>query len=208
MTYENQKKIVEALIFASDEPVSDQKIAGFVDDLTPKQVEAIVDVLNQEYATTHRTFFITRVAGGYQFHAHKEFAPWIKKLYKGRRRPRLSQASLETLAIVAFKQPVTKVEIDNIRGVNSSGVIKSLLERNLIVISGRAESVGKPLLYNVTPEFLKYFGLNSIADLPKPQEIEELLGQREEDTEVPEEIVEMLTQLEASEQNHDGHAPE
>ncbi|HEX9653183.1 MAG TPA: SMC-Scp complex subunit ScpB, partial [bacterium] len=98
-----QKQIIEALILASDVPITDTKITGIVDELTPKQVKEIVDELNSEYAAANRSFFITRVAGGYQFNTHKDLASWIKKLFKGRSKPKLSQAGLESLAIIAFR---------------------------------------------------------------------------------------------------------
>lgn len=202
MDHDYQKLIVEALIFSSDVPLSEAKIAAYVDGLTNRKVVQIVEELNQEYSRSQRPFFITRVANGFQHNTHKEFAPWIRKLFKGRAKPRLTQASLETLAIITFKQPVTKTEVDAIRGVNSSGVIKNLLERNLITMTGRAETVGKPLLYATTEDFLKYFGLNNISDLPKPKEIEELIGRSDKDEEISEELIAALTELEAAQQNN------
>ncbi|MCG8608567.1 SMC-Scp complex subunit ScpB [bacterium] len=171
-----QKQVVEALIFASDVPLSDSKISSYVEELTPKVIRDAVKDLNSDYSETKRAFRITKVAGGYQLNTGKEFTPWIKKLFKGRARQRLSQAGLESLAIVAFKQPISRTEIDAIRGVNSGGVLKNLLERNLIAIAGRSSAVGKPLLYGTTSEFLRYFGINDISDLPKPKEIEEIMG--------------------------------
>ncbi len=196
-----QKQVVEALIFASDTPISEQKIAGYVEELTPKQVKDLVEQLNAEYARSQRAIFIARVAGGFQITTREEFAPWIKKLYKGRARPRLSQAALEALAIIAFKQPISRTEIDAIRGVHSGGVLKNLLERNLIAIAGRSEEVGKPLLYGTSKEFLRYFGINDISDLPKPREIEEIMGKLEGGGEVSEQILAALTDLEAAKEN-------
>ncbi|MFQ6116483.1 MAG: SMC-Scp complex subunit ScpB, partial [bacterium] len=119
--------------------------------------------------------------------------PWIKKLFKGRARPKLSQAALESLAIIAFKQPISRVEVDAIRGVHSGGVIKNLLERNLISIAGRAQTVGKPILYGTTSEFLRYFGINDISELPKPKEIEEIMGKLDGAEEYSEEIIHLLS---------------
>lgn len=198
MEYEYQKQIVEALIFASDVPISESKISNIVEGLSKEKIKKIVEELNQEYLENHRSFFITRVAGGFQFNSHKPFARWIKKLYKGRARPRLSQASLESLAIIAFNQPISRPEVDAIRGVYSGGVLKNLLERNLISIGSRAETVGKPLLYGTTTEFLRYFGLNDISELPKPKEIEEIMEQAQDKQEISEEVIETLTELEAS----------
>lgn len=196
MDHAFQKQIVESLILASDVPIPDSKIASIVEELTPKAVKDIVDELNAEYSEQKRSFFITRVAGGFQFNTRKDVSPWLKQLFKGRMRPRLSQASLESLAIIAFRQPISRVEIDTIRGVNSGGVLKNLLERNLISISGRADTAGKPLLYGTTREFLRYLGINDISELPKPREIEEIMGKLDASDEVTENILAALTDLE------------
>lgn len=200
MDHAFQKQIVESLILASDVPISDTKIASIVDELTPKVIKDIIEELNTDYSKQKRSFFITRVAGGFQFNTRKEFAPWLKQLFKGRMRPRLSQAGLESLAIIAFRQPISRVEIDAIRGVNSGGVLKNLLERNLISIAGRADTPGKPLLYGTTREFLRYLGINDISDLPKPREIEEIMGKLDANDEVTENILAALTDLESAEE--------
>ena len=132
-------------------------------------------MLNNTYEESGRTFRIIEIAGGYQFATRPDVAAYVSRLYKDRSRRRLSGAALETLSIIAYKQPVSKSDIENIRGVNCDEVIKSLLEKNLITITGRAESVGRPLLYGTTQDFLRHFGLGSMRDLPKPREIEELL---------------------------------
>jgi len=199
-----QKQIVEALILASDVPLPDTKIAGFVEQMTPKQIKETVDELNSEYAAGNRAFFITKVAGGYQLNTHKDLAPWIKKLFKGRSKPKLSQAGLESLAIVAFRQPISRTEIDAIRGVHSGGVLKHLLERNLVAISGRSEEVGRPLLYGTTPEFLRYFGINDISELPKPKEIEEIMGKLNGSQEISAEIIEALAEVETTGEDENG----
>ena len=124
-----------------------------------------------------------QIAGGYQFATLSDYAEWLGKLYKEQGRRKLSQSGVETLAIVAYKQPVTKAEIENIRGVNCDYVLKALLEKELLTVTGRAESVGRPLLYGTTKEFLKHFGLNDITDLPRPREIEEILGESQFETE-------------------------
>ncbi len=187
------KQIVEALIIANDEPISEHKISSLVEELTPGQVKKIVESLNLEYADNKRAFLIVQVAGGYQINTHKTVAPWIKKLYKGRIRTRLSHASLESLAIIVFQQPISRVEIDAIRGVNSGGVIKNLLERNLIRIAGRAKGPGKPLLYGTTKDLLEYLGVNDLSELPKPKEITEIMGKLDAEQGVPENILEALT---------------
>ncbi|MDZ7288516.1 MAG: SMC-Scp complex subunit ScpB [candidate division KSB1 bacterium] len=184
------KRIVEALVFAADAPLSAERILETLGLQNGFDLNSVIDELNREYQESGRTFAIRQVAGGYQIVTKPDYASWIRRLYLGRQRTRLSQAALETLALIAFKQPISRVEIAQIRGVNSDGVIGTLLERRLITISGRAETVGRPLLYSTTPEFLKYFGLNDLADLPKPREIEELFGKEG----MPEELVQALSQ--------------
>ena len=186
------KPIIEALLFASDSPVPIEKMRSIVDGVGAGQIEEIIGVLNDEYKQEARSFHIVGVAGGYQFATYPQYGPWIKKLYRGRRLPRLSPAALETVAIIAFKEPIIRAEIEAIRGVNVEGVLKTLLERNLITVVGRQDGPGKPLLYATTKDFLIYFGLNSIADLPKPRELEELLAR--EETEVGREEVETGTE--------------
>ncbi len=199
MDHDFQKQIVEALIFASDIPISAKKIADFEEELDSRKIKKIVEALNADYQKNRRAFFIANVAGGFQLNTRKEFEPWLKKLFKGRLRTRLSQASLESLAIITFKQPISRVEVDAIRGVNSGGVIKNLLERSLICIAGRSEGQGKPLLYGTTKEFLRYFGINDITDLPKPKEIEEIMGRLDQEDGIGESIIETLTEMESSE---------
>lgn len=197
------KKIVEALIFASDTPINENRIKNIVTELDSTEITNVINDLNLEYDQSGHAFKITRLAGGFQFVTRSEYAQYIKQYYKGRTKSRLTRASLETLAIIAFKQPISRPEIDSIRGVNSDGVVKNLLERNLIYISGRSEQIGRALLYSTTPEFLQYFGVNEISDLPKPKEIEELLGSGQEELpflsdELNEKIVEKISTLDES----------
>jgi segregation and condensation protein B len=175
------KKIVEALIFASDSPITANRINNIITELDSTQINSIINELNAEYDQNEHAFKIVRLSGGFQFVTRSEYAHYIKQYYKGRAKSKLSRAALETLAIIAFKQPISRPEIDSIRGVNCDGVVKNLLERNLIYISGRSEQVGRALLYSTTPDFLQYFGVNKITDLPKPKEIEELLGSAQEE---------------------------
>lgn len=175
------KRIVEALIFASDSPITENRVKNIVEELSISQIQKIVEELNAEYEERQNAFQITRIGGGYQFITRPQFSKYIKKYYKGRSRSRLSRAGLEALAIIAFKQPISRPEIDAIRGVNSDGVVRTLLERNLIYISGRSENIGRPLLYNTSSEFLQYFGINDVSELPKPKEIEDLLGGAQEE---------------------------
>ena len=174
--------VIEALIFASDEVITAgeiinaiRKIDGEEIEITSEDVETCIDSLNEKYKQTEASFKIIKIAGGYSFSTKPDYAKYLGYLSTEKSKRRLSQAALETLAIIAYKQPITKPEIESIRGVNSDYMINTLLEKNLITIKGRAETIGRPLLYNTTDEFLKYFGLNKISDLPKPREIEEIM---------------------------------
>ncbi len=189
------KPVVEAIIFASDGPVTPRMLKNYIEEANGVDFEQVIEALNHDYHNSGRAIQIVKVAGGYQMTTRPEFAAWIKKMYMGRTSNRLSRAALETLAIIAFKQPISKAEVAAIRGVNSDGVIKNLLERRLITISGRGEGLGRPLLYSTTPEFLQYFGINDISDLPKPREIEELFGEGK----YVDQIIEALSSGDASE---------
>jgi segregation and condensation protein B len=175
MAMDSLKGVVEALIFASDEPIPSRQIQDIVEDATPSQIRKAIESLNLEYKQSSRAFQIVEVAGGYQMVTREAYSQWLRRLFQKKIKSRLSQAALETLAVIAFRQPVSRTEVDAIRGVNSDGVVRTLLERKLITLSGRGEGPGRPLLYKTTKEFLRYFGINDISDLPKPREIEELL---------------------------------
>lgn len=137
--------------------------------------DELVDEINEELETTDRPFRIVKIAGGYQFATTPQHGQLVQRLLKARNRKRLTQAAMETLAIVAYRQPLTKGEVDAIRGVNSGEVVNSLVEKGLLTIVGRSETPGKPLLYGTTDEFLRIFGLNSLSELPKLREIDDLL---------------------------------
>jgi len=206
METQELKSIVEALIFAADEPLSEARLRETLELENGFDFGVLIEGLNQEYQSSGRVFTIRKIAGGYQIVTQQNYASWIKKLYLGRQKNRLSHAALETLALIAFKQPISRVDIGQIRGVNSDGVIGTLLERKLVTISGRSEAVGRPLLYSTTAEFLKYFGINDIADLPKPREIEELFSKEG----MPEELLQALSQTDAQLSlpiNGDGETP-
>jgi segregation and condensation protein B len=175
--------IIEALIFSSDDSLGSTEIINAVKgidgeeiEITAKDIENVVDQLNTKYSEGNQSFSIVKVANGYLFATSEEYAKYVGYLSSEKTRRRLSPAALETLSIVAYKQPITKPELETIRGVNSDHIISSLLEKNLITIKGRSESIGRPLLYATTDEFLKYFGLNTLSDLPKPREIEEIMN--------------------------------
>jgi len=174
------RSIIEAVLTASDTPVTAGQLVDLVGgDAGAKQIRQYVDDLNEVYVKTGRAFRITEVAGGFQFSVHHEFAPWIRRLLQ-EKPVRLSQAALEVLSIVAFKQPITKAEVEHIRGVASDGVLRHLMEKGLVRIAGRSDGVGRPLLYGTARDFLKFFGLKTLADLPKVREVEDLLKEEAE----------------------------
>lgn len=170
--------IVEALLFACDQPVPLNRLAE-ITGVDEEQIRTVITTLNQTYADTGRAFRITRVAHGYQLYTLPEYADWIRKLYQHQRVQRLSPAALEVLAIIAYQQPVTKPEIEKLRGVDCSAPLLTLLERGLIVTAGRAHRPGNPFLYRTTREFLRYFGLESLDELPSLEELSSFLAERE-----------------------------
>lgn len=178
MEFETAKEIIEALIFASDAPVTMQRIRAALEEVDAELLERVVQQLNDEYREHGHAFEIRRVAGGFQMFTRAHLAQWVRKYHRGRARQRLSRPALEALAIIAFKQPISRTEVAAVRGVNSDGVFKNLLERNLITMAGRASTVGRPVLYKTTEHFLAYFGINSLADLPSLEEVEALLKAR------------------------------
>ncbi len=174
--------IIEALIFSSDEPISENEIIraikgidGEDTEITSEDLSETIESLNNSYEENGRSFKIKKIANGYIFATTEIFAKYVGYLSSEKSKRRLSQAALETLAIIAYKQPITKPELEQIRGVNSDYILTTLLEKSLITITGRAETIGRPLLYGTTTEFLKYFGLYNLSDLPKPREIEEIM---------------------------------
>ncbi len=169
------KGVVEALLFASDTPLAGARIREVIGEITDEEIHEIVESLREDYRESGRSFDIYTIEGGFQVLSRPEFADWIEQLFVEKRKAKLSRASLETLAIIAYKQPIVKTEIEMIRGVGADGVIRTLMERNLVTITGRAEGVGRPLLYGTTAQFLNYFGLNELSDLPKMEEIREIL---------------------------------
>ncbi len=170
--------ILEAMLMAADRPLGASQIASMLDGLRPGDVRAHVDDLNEQYGRTGRSFKISEIAGGFQFMVHSEYGAWIRRLLKEKAPVRLSSAALETLAIIVFKQPVMKAEVEHIRGVSVDGVVRHLLEKGLIRIAGRSDAPGRPLLYGTTRDFLKHFGLKTLSDLPKVRELDELLNEK------------------------------
>lgn len=165
MDSKEKKDIIELLIFSSGEPInisSIKEITGFPEE----EIKLLLDELIMEYEARNGGIVIKEIAGGYQMITNPQYAGWVKKIKKNINQVRLSMAALETLAIIAYKQPIIKAEIEQIRGVNSDGAIKTLLERRLIRIVGKKEAPGRPFLYGTTKEFLEYFGLKDLTELP------------------------------------------
>ena len=182
-------KMVEAVLFASDVPVEAKKLMEISDGLLDdSKLTEVIDHLNLEYEKTGRTFRIVEVAGGFQFETLQQYGQFIERLYRSKQRPKLTRASLETLAIVAYKQPISKVEIDALRGVDSDASIRTLQNRDLIEVTGRSDSPGKPMLYGTTMEFMRYFGLKDIKDLPGADELASMFDGTEMEESVPEQL--------------------
>jgi segregation and condensation protein B len=173
MEASEKRRIVEALVLSSSEPISAVKLAEIIPYCDAGEVKDLVNELNTEYAEQDRSFEIWEVAGGFQIRTRAEFSGYLQKLQK-ERALRLSQAALETLAIIAYRQPVTRAEIEDVRGVDAGATVKSLLERHLIRIAGQREVPGRPMLYGTTRRFLEIFGLESLKSLPTLRELDEL----------------------------------
>jgi segregation and condensation protein B len=169
-----KRNIAEALILASPEPIPLGRLAKLIPSCTPAKARALVDELNAEYVAQQRAFEICEIAGGYQMRTHSEFASYLRQLQSARPL-RLSNAALETLAIVAYRQPVTRAEVENVRGVDAGPVMRTLLERKLIKLAGHREVPGHPMLYTTTKRFLEVFGLAQLEDLPTLRELEDLV---------------------------------
>ena len=168
------KNIIEALLFASRDPLTQVQVNQVFEPDTPN-LEEIVVLLNEQYNSNRNSFIINKVAGGFQIVTRKQYEYFIKKLLKKSSKFKLSIAAMDSLAIIAYKQPISRYEIEAIRGVDSSGVLKTLLNFELIKIKGRGAGPGRPLLYKTTNKFLDYFGLNRLSDMPKLKEISELI---------------------------------
>lgn len=175
---DNITGIIEALIFSSETPLALEKICASLDGVDKKEVAAALNQLISSYEQRQSGICIQEVAGGFQFRTRPEMASWIKKL-KGTKPASLSPAALETLAIVAYRQPIVKNEIESIRGVDVSAPLKGLLEKKLVRIVGRKDVPGKPIIYGTTKKFLEVFNLKELADLPTMRELKELTGQQE-----------------------------
>jgi segregation and condensation protein B len=172
MNREDTKAIIEALLFTAEVPLTLDKIREIL-KLPKGEIQTLLDELASEYNTMSRGFYLRKVANGYQLRTKPEYSTWIQRLKKVKAL-RLSQPMMETLAMIAYKQPITRVEIESIRGVDSEGVTKSLLEKRLITILGRKDVPGRPFLFGTTAKFLEVFGLASLKDLPPLENIDQL----------------------------------
>ncbi|UCD85389.1 MAG: SMC-Scp complex subunit ScpB [Deltaproteobacteria bacterium] len=180
MNTDEIKAVIESLIFVSENALSVDEIKKVLEGEEKSRLKQALDELVAEYGQMDRSFSLQEVAGGYQFRTKPKFASWIKKL--NRTRPtRLTQPALETLAIIAYKQPILRSEIERIRGVDTGGVINTLLLRKLIKIMGRKDGPGRPLIYGTTQEFLETFGLKNISELPTLRELKGLGGEEPEE---------------------------
>ena len=166
------KRIVEALLFAVQEPISVRKISEIIEGTEAKEIREVIQQLREEYDTHDRVFQIEEIANGFQLLSRPEYHEWISKIRKKSGESKLSQQALETLSIIAYKQPIIRADIEAIRGVQSGQMIRTLVEKNLVKITGRDEVLGRPLLYGTTTKFLDHFGLKSIKDLPKVEDLE------------------------------------
>lgn len=196
------KPVIEAVIFSADSPMSFERIAGVMESEDRDEVRAALKELIEDYQDSHRGIYIEEVAGGYQIRTRPEHAPWIRRLFKiGVQR--VSRAALESLSIVAYRQPLTRAELEEIRGVDSAGVLRTLLEKRLVKIVGRQDAPGRPVVYGTTKEFLETFSLKDLSSLPTLKEIdaleEEIVGSEFIQGELGEYAASGIVEIDASE---------
>ncbi len=165
------ESVTEAVLFASDEPLTEARLVKIAEAGSVKQIRQAVESLNEHYRTTNRSFRIEKIAGGYQMMTIPPYNHWLGKLFTAKKEEKLSQPALETLAIIAYKQPIIRADIEAIRGVAAGEMIRSLMYKGLVKIVGRAEVLGRPMLYGTTKRFLDLFGLATLKDLPKIEEL-------------------------------------
>lgn len=174
-------RIIEAVLFASDELLSTARLKAILPgNPDAREIGRLVEKINRQLQNERHPFEIVEIGGGYQFKTVAYYHPWVRQIFKEKASKRLSIQALECLSIIAYRQPLSKAEVEAIRGVLSDGAMKTLLEKRLVTITGRSEKPGRPLLYGTTPEFLKYFGLNKIGDLPKIEEFEAMVREKME----------------------------
>jgi segregation and condensation protein B len=181
-------QLVEALLIASDVPLTPERLKECIDDGHKIDLAATVEELNERYKANQHAFYIMPVGKGFQIVTVNQYEHVVRNYINRNVRARLTYAALETLAVIAYKQPISKPEVERVRGVNCSAVLSTLLERELITVSGRSEAAGRPLLYVTTEEFLRYFGLATPADLPRTRELDELFSHGENQPQAIEEL--------------------
>ena len=179
MAENNVKSVIEALLFSSEKPLALEQVKKVLDGYDTNQIRLIIEELRSDYERDKRGIRVVEVADGFRMITASDFAPFLKKFYKERKVERLSRQGLETLAIIAYKQPLTKNEIEILRNVNADGVMSSLLGKNLIRISGRKKAPGRPFVYGTTKQFLEHFGLKSLDELPKMEDFSQMVGNAE-----------------------------
>jgi segregation and condensation protein B len=179
------KSAIEALLFVSNNPLSLDRLKGIFEETSPEQIEAQIQALSHEYNERGAGIMLAEVAGGYQLATRPENVSWIRKFKSVKVSAKLSKPALETLAIVAYKQPITRMEVEAIRGVNIGGIMRNLMERRLVKIVGKKDVPGKPMMYGTTIEFLQYFGLKDLSALPTLKEFQELEAGEEVMEEIP-----------------------
>ncbi len=168
--------VLEAVLFATDKPVTLEQLRYALPEAEPEAIEATLNAMEARYLENGAGFRLYRLAGGFQLRTAPELHSYVERFLVGKRRSRLSRAALETLAAVAYRQPITRGDLEDLRGVDCGQVLHTLMERNLVATTGRSEALGRPLLYGTTDEFLSYFGLSSLNDLPSLEEFQSLLG--------------------------------
>jgi len=198
MEENNLKSAVEALIFVSEKPITLEQIKKVLGDLDLTAIKKIIEELKNDYEISNRGMRIIEIAGGFQMIACTNFSSFLKKLFKSRNSEKLSKQALESLAIIAYKQPLTKAEIESLRNVNVDGVMKSLLDKNLIRICGRKKIPGRPFVFGTTREFLEHFGLKSLQDLPKMEEFTTMAEAKKNNVDI-----EPIAQIEPGEEENE-----
>ena len=179
MANENIKALIEAVFFISDSVVTPEQLKKVLDGYNTNEICGFINEMAKQMEEENRGLRIIEVAGGYRMVTSPHLSPFLKKLYKERRVEKLSKPALETLAIIAYKQPVTRLEIESLRNVNVDGVINSLMDKGLIRITGVKKAPGRPKVYGTTKQFLEYFGLKSLEDLPKIEDFSQLASERQ-----------------------------
>ncbi len=190
----NVEQIVEATLFASQTPLTPDEIARADENLAPEIVVQAIQSLREAYEEAERAFQIYQLGDGYQILTRPEYAPYLERFDSVPRAPHLSPAALETLAIIAYRNPIGRIEIEEVRGVSATSVLRTLLDWELVDVVGRGEGLGRPLLYGVTGKFLEHFGLKDLSDLPAPDELPVVLGELQQAMEAETEASEAATE--------------